>query len=1080
MKRLIRRYKNILAVPALALPMLLCWGCADDLNVAPSDQNEDKGVVLYVPSASSGLTRSSLPETRAAGDVWDLNANEGQINTLTLIAFPQTGAPKVLDLKNTPTTTSAPSGYTGYKLSLENGNYKMYVVANTEITDVDTEENLLTEPITIIYSGDDVAKKGLPMSCSHADLQVDPGTGVYTNAGSGNIQISSETGTKIKADLTFAVAKVRVTMINDMMTDSKKVTDTEIKNIFTAANLFKDQPLTGDGFTLADGDFMDDTKGYHEFDSSKLGEGSDLMKLSVDFKESPLTTPPSSGAWAWQGVAYVGERLFSEKSSDAAKVNIKFNAGADKPLVLGKEYGTADNSSFGLKRSYFYDYVGTTTADFQLAVQPWDPATISGALHGEYFLHVDHTSIDKVNAGNREAIWYESNSDLDFDCGKLSYEGKEYPVYELSQSASNDSIYVSVHPSLPFEAYVTLKNQQDLWQYFTVKAGTIEKTIEVKELGLERYLAVDVENITVDVRVQISSGNYSGDFVIPVRTNLPNFTVESIKTLTGGEAGEGDNLTIGLVNGADFTSYPASVEVSESGKVNLRVHFQGLNDGAIFWTKRQTLTFDVVRGDGDERISVTISILPSVDDYKIYLYAPDWQTPHIYVYQCLKLPSTHATDPNAPVGLHVPSYTNNDNSTNSALEYSFTGAVVFRGWNVAADDGVNYNDPTKATTSVGTFQVFTEEPTKGNWSPGDTNWLRHYYDRDFCASYRTNNGCTGCNGENGHIDRDWPGVKMKSAASELGDGWWEFTLSGVAKPGQALIMFTDADNDHNCRGANNNNPGNRYPLANDPGIPLFDYPDNTGYFDVTSSAKQFVNEKPEVGNTPQPTGGKLKIYVKNDANWNGIKLGCWNEDENNNGHPYGNWGNRYNMTTENIGGNTWYVYTINKTYNNKPIQQIQLGQDDSNHANNYSISTYTSSNSEVNSITLKVTGKNEDVQLISTSAPDGRDYDHYYVLHGNLQDGSKWKDLGTFEWDADAKIYILKNVECKVGNFGIKPMNNSNNSQDGWLASSETNTTITLNSNNGVKKDGGNWYLSTAGTYTFKFNPSSNTLWVGN
>lgn len=952
MKRLINRYKNLLVIPAIATPLLFAGGCADDLNGGSSAREDDKGVVLYVPAAPTGLTRSSMPSTRAAGDVWDLNANEAQIKSLTLVVFPSDGgAPKAIDLDDpdqaTPSTAEAPSGYKGYKLNLENGDYKMYVVANVAITDDDitTEEKLSDMKITVPTTAGSVAENGLPMSCAHSDMWVDPGTGAYSTAGAGSIQISSTSGTKIRADLTFAVSKVRVTMLNDLMAATKTVNSTEINNIYSTATLFKDGALPG--FTLTDGDFMADAKGYHPFDASKLTGATDLKTLPVDFTEEPVDEVPTSGAWAWQGVAYVGERLFTKESSDAAKVNIKFNSGEDKPLTLGKEYGTEDESKFGLRRSYFYDYVGTTNADFELLVQPWDIETISGALHGEYFLHVDKTSLDEVSAGDRKAIWYNSNANLTFDCESFTYEGKDYKVYDITKNATNDSIYVTVHPSLPYEAYDALKADKSKWQYFTVKAGTIEKTIEVKDLSLGLYLDVDVQNVTVDVRLQISSGNYSGRFVIPVRTNLPTFTVEGLTTLSGGAAGEDDNLTIGILDGETFSTYPATVDVPESGTVNLVVNFKGLNDGDTFWSKNQTLTFNVVRGDGEETQTVNVNVLPSVDDYKIYLYAPDWTTPHIYVYQCLKLPSTHADYPNAPVGISADA---------SALEYSFTGAVAFRGWNVAGDDGNNYNDPTGNTHADGTFRVFDEGVNTGSWSPGSEGWLNHYYDSDFCPSYR-DGSCAGCS----NIGREWPGVKMKSAATELGQGWWEFTLSGVAKPGQALIMFTDADGSHNCIA------GRRYPADKEPGIPLFDYPDNIGYFDVTSSDKQFTNQKPE-GGTPVPAGGQLTIYVENNAGWNPLRMGYWTATSK---HPYGDWGNRASMSKTTIGGTTYDTYTIDKTYNGENINELKFTNDsDSEGTNNLNVSSYTS-NSNITAITLRITGANQNIQVVSTSAPSG-------------------------------------------------------------------------------------------------------------
>ncbi|MDE6805904.1 MAG: hypothetical protein K2J05_03770, partial [Muribaculaceae bacterium] len=177
----------------------------------------------------------------------------------------------------------------------------------------------------------------------------------------------------------------------------------------------------------------------------------------------------------------------------------------------------------------------------------------------------------------------------------------------------------------------------------------------------------------------------------------------------------------------------------------------------------------------------------------------------------------------------------------------------------------------------------------------------------------------------------------------------------------ALIMFTDADSSHNCI------YGRRYPAENDPGIPLFDYPDNIGYFDVTSSNKQFTNQKPE-GGTPVPTGGQLTIYVENNAGWNPLRMGYWTATSK---HPYGDWGNRASMSKTTIGGTTYDTYTIDKTYNGENISELKFTDNsDSAGTNNLNVSSYTS-NSNITAITLRITGANQNIQVVSTSAPSG-------------------------------------------------------------------------------------------------------------
>lgn len=70
-----------------------------------------------------------------------------------------------------------------------------------------------------------------------------------------------------------------------------------------------------------------------------------------------------------------------------------------------------------------------------------------------------------------------------------------------------------------------------------------------------------------------------------------------------------------------------------------------------------------------------------------------------------------------------------------------------------------------------------------------------------------------------------------------GNGWWKYTLTGIATPGKALIMFGD--------GHTYKDVMNRYPGNDEVGIPLFDYPSREGWFDLANGATQFTSTKPK-------------------------------------------------------------------------------------------------------------------------------------------------------------------------------------------------------------------------------------------
>lgn len=829
MKRFTKKYRNILALTALAAPLL--YGCSDELfpDGEGNGASADKGLVIYVPKVAADATPAAA--TRAGG-VMDFNGDEGEINSLYLFAYPKDGGERTsINLKEeVATVADAPEGYEGYKLDLATGTYRLYVAANVNISDFATitEEDLKNYHLSI---GGESASY-LPMSCANSQMKVS----YNGEAGSENVTddagivINSGASTRVWADLKFAVAKVRVTVLNDLRPDLTDLTSTTLTNLADASALMSGGTVTTE---LGGGDFS--KQGYYQLPEMK----DDLLKVDID-NMTAMSGTPVGGDWAWQGVAYVAERLFGGTATDEPTVNLTFSDNSTKILEIGTK-------GEGLKRSYFYDYVGTSNGKFKLAVQPWDPVIIAGALHGPYFLHVDHTKIEKVSGGTPSDIWYESNAQIECVSPKVTINGNEVDLFSFTVNPEENKISVSVSPQIKLKDADKIT---DALKYFTIKAGTIEKRIDVGDLDLSEFLTVGVQNLTIDVREQISSGHYSGSFIIPIRTNLDSFSITDWTDVAG------DAVTLCDADGQKLTSLdniPA-----EGGVYNLLVNFKGLNDGLTFWQNTAQITFNV-KGTGTDGTEiakpVTVNVLPAVDKYKIHLYAPGWSNPHIYVYQTLVLPATHGTYPNAPVGT-------NDKDDVAALEYSFTGAVAFRGWDVVGKDGANHNDPTATIVKKTNFCIFTGSPSAGDWEPGTGNWENHYYHMDFCEEYRKNVTCSSCKTD--HIDRDWPGIKMQSE----GDGWWVFELSGVATPGKALIMFTDAKDDHSQNG------DNRYPKYGAdgsllPGIPLFDYPSREGWFDVTDPNPHFSTTKPKFETY------KYRIYWPyNSSSWNGLNI--WN------------------------------------------------------------------------------------------------------------------------------------------------------------------------------------------------------------
>lgn len=858
MKRFIENWKNIFLLPALAAPMLA--GCSDDFNPDRGGNGDfENGVVVYVPSVMKDL--EPTPSTRTRGELNDYQAKEGDINTLHLFAYPVNGdaEPEVIDLTKAELSENAPEGYEGYKLEINPGSYRLYVVANVNFTNASTltEEELKNYSVSAPGS----AKNGLPMSCANSGMMVqyngESGYASVTDAT--GVNMASGAAVKVKADLKFAVTKVRVTMLNDMR-PGLELDNSELVNLADVSSLMPGGEVAE--VNTISGVFAEE--GYYELPEMK----EDLLQVQVDQMTS-VSTPGDT--WAWQGTTYVAERLFDDEASEKPAVTLTLSDGVTKVLPIG-------TAGEGLKRSYFYDYVGNSKGVFKLDVQLWDPVTIAGALHGPYFLHVEETGIS-IEAGEQTGLWYESNAQIECISNTYTLGETEIPIYNFT--IEDNEIKISVNPEIKGNMLDAVK-AQDGWKSFTIKAGTIIKRIEVEKLDLHEFLTVDTENLTIDVREQIASGTYSGAFIIPIRTNLDSFTITPSDNWP-----KGSEITLCDPDGQPIDNL-SNIAVPAGGVYNLQLKFSGLNDGIAFWQATSQMQFTVsgslATGETVE-LPVTVNVLASNDDYIIHLYAPGWNAPHIYVYQSLELPASHPLYPNAPVGTGGKYKDNNGNEKeyeDAALEYGFTAGIAFKGWNVVTD-GVNYNDPTAggSVRSNTFFFVFDEAPTAGDWRVGNGDgWKNHYYDIDFCSEYRKQVSCGDCQNS---IQRGWPGIAMISE----GDGWWKFTLSGIATPGKALIMFADG------HGGDNNK---RYPASNQPGIPLFDYPSREGWFDYTSSTKQFSPNAPVIA---APELYKYRIYWPYSNSWNGLNI--WNGSAVFGNSSYSNFG-----STATTGGNATY------------------------------------------------------------------------------------------------------------------------------------------------------------------------------
>lgn len=825
--------KNIFALLASAS---LLTACSDDVTLRDNDSLSEEGIIIYVPNVPKGAKPDYT--TRALGNVNDFNGNEAEIKNLRLFAYKDgSETPNTINLKEDGTLiNTSEEGYNGYRIrtDLENGEYEIYAVANSSIADNTTKTDLLKATAAVPA---DIATSGLPMSCSNEKMRVNYGGNDFNEVGSNKtISVTSGGTVRIKADLRFAVAKVRVSVINDMRA-SELIGDVNVTNHASLSALIPGglAPTGLENSTM--------TGKYYQLNTSAI-PSTGPKDMNVDKANLTEMTPVAGGStpWIWQTIFYVPERLV-QTSDNATTLSMKI--GNDKKdLVLGH---TDDNGNRIVERSNFYDFIGTTDGNFVLDRQEWTPMVLAGALNGSYWLKVDKTSVS-IDAGFNTELRYESNTDVVPGCKQ--YGGED--IYKFTKN--NGVLTVTLNPEIDREEFTALKATDD-WKYFTLTAGTIVKKIAVSNFNFSEFIMED-QIITIDVSERKESGQYNGNFNITLYSNLESVKFEKAQWVASADSGEpGNASSVASIVINDNDNNPIRMNeafpVSDAGEIKFKVSYNGLNSNRALWQDSHDLKLvvkgldkngNVVKDAEGNDVTCTISIFvrPSYDTYKIHFYAGDWDHPHIYVYQVLKMPAD-LNDPerrNKPVG---------KDGGYAALEYDFTGAVAFKGWYSSS-----YNNPLNPGGLINNFWVFNDGQ---DWNPSlkyNPNFSKHYNTVDFCKIHReeilkagasNSSLCTVCTPvdaqgkiKESEIWSSWPGIHMKKD-TEMGDGWWTFDLSGVADPGKALIMFTECS--ANNHAYNEGMEMKRYPykhkdsngdLQDMPGVALFDYPTKEAWF----------------------------------------------------------------------------------------------------------------------------------------------------------------------------------------------------------------------------------------------------------
>lgn len=803
--------------------------CSDGIeDVAPAITSYT-GLSLAVPQ----VTVSSASKTMNA------TKEECTANNLYLFCFPQKnekGEEMGVKLTQELTGLTAQKDLNGdaslYNIILQPGRYHVYVVANMGDKSIGTNTDGTQKLFKANYSSlTEDQLKALTLSYTALTL---PTAGhipmVYSS--DKDVVVYDGKATEVAANLTFTCAKVVVNIIFDPDTTDANIkarqpkaaevfknninwllTGITGKNVTTSTNLFTASPSSeSDAMTLPDGKFYD---GYNYDKANENETNKDVVTPTDD--ATPKDAPTDARKWLYRATYYLPERsVTKEAEATALPVTGTIKGGKEYTNtynnISGKYLSTFDNNTYKLERGHYYEIVSFVNGLGQYGlpttvnVKDWETVNISADfLHTT--LQVDKTAAS-IGSLTKDSVEYTTNAIEKISTGCDKEVGGK-PVVSIADKTYGGKRYLvfSINPAISMETFKdnnATTGTAKVW----IQAGNIKKYIDV------RY------NVTPFLTVTpVKEVIYWDDANATERVKVLTF-----KTNLGGIKFKEGDLT------ASFDSNKGGSGSHTFGESTIKVECRPnqVAEGTIIVTatnKPKSTTdhtftvYPYTDTDGNESLAkeVKVSVHPPKGNYRIYMRAIN------------DLLSSNDNKSNEyQVGWYK--------AENSNIEKDGNGNAIAEGNNWL--DGWNCKYSTSADVTKHYVYIYMQKGETSSYSDTENQPIWRF---------------TGT----------WPGTAL--TADVYNPGWYyieesvtqqsakginldkipnrdikEYPDQQTITPGKTLIIFNSNHQDYHVH---------RFPHHLEPGIPLFNYEDNEGWYlyDPTNEPLYRVfDDKPQV------------------------------------------------------------------------------------------------------------------------------------------------------------------------------------------------------------------------------------------
>ena len=828
-----KRLADILLIVAA---LLLLAACTDDADVYNTSAPSEGNLCVYIP-VTRGADDAALGSLSQTVPAYNASVDECQINDLHLYAFPVDGKGTLLsqELPSPAAGSMINQQVASYQLKIKPGKYRVYVVANMEdvldVNSITTEGDLKK----VVLSYQPMSKPGMPVAKNipmiyEPDTKAADGTTV-----DGTITINN-TAKTVMANLRFTCVKVCLNLVYD---PNAAGVSSALKNGMII-NGVKAERLSPETKLLWDGNFSNPSVSseYAKGIESKLydavastGNGSyytswtenpanakvnneDIITVEGEGVAKPKPSD-SKQKWLFRATYYLPERYVAKASQQSyLKIDGKIGPDIDNSYNINLGHRQDETSTTEIPtfpRSTYYEIVGRLKSlgnidlDCVVGVKDWEMPTID--------VDLNHTTLwvskTKAEVGSQKVdyIDYLTNvTNIGFGCDteieKIS-AGKS-PVIVAAIDNATHRVTFSINPELSVDDFPSdkLSGTAKVW----IKAGNIKKYLDVK-YDVTPYFKVD----PVDIVIYYDQNNSSE------LTKVVNFST---------------NLG-GIQFPSEWSTNPAGDEyivTYAQSTINIKCDNTKVPDGKFTITATTnpgtttTHTFTVkslnkINGKNMEQ-QIRVTVRPPADHYIIYMRAIN----------DLAWCNGGGTDEYQHSNmLDEEDYNNGSTANNNWRD----------GW--YEEQNAKWSEDRLPHNGYHYVYIYTQiGETKADGSK-DENTAEWYFGGETDYKDFNRNTVSQSTDNDKYKGSWWPGRSM--TADNNNPGWYYYSIEVNAmsvgnnnkgqakttgkkmiKPGQTLLVFS------NGTFLDAGFQSHRFTHHNDPGITLFNYEDNEGWY----------------------------------------------------------------------------------------------------------------------------------------------------------------------------------------------------------------------------------------------------------